>query len=194
LVELEQDVWGQGRVVEKPGDGGPAFVVKGCFAVSVAAGVKPVNGDANCPHAPLRAWVVGPQKEAQVAVRFGGNHPPPKCLRILAIHIDSGDVVIELGAVLKLELPLEIDLDQGSAVGFLGLEKLVPAVPAGALAIVKLIEGVSQNLGSAHTLRIERLDRGGYGYEFGVLGGMGLSGVGHRKVLIWRNYASGPSR
>src|SRR2546430_17451493 len=118
------------------------------FAVPVAPRVQPFNTDANESQAPAGRFAVnGRNEHAQMPSCLGRNHPAAKCLRVLAVHLGSTDPIIECLAVLKLKLSLKINFDQSAAVGFLRLVKLVKPVTSRSLPVIKLVQGVANDLG-----------------------------------------------
>src|SRR4051812_28290055 len=96
------------------------------------------------------------------------NHPSAKRLRVLAVHIDAGDAVVENDTVTELELAVEVDLDKRSAVGLLSLVKLVPSVSASSLPVVELIEGFSEDLAEAFASRIHHPEMGDHCVELWI--------------------------
>jgi hypothetical protein len=93
-----------------------------------------------------------------MAVSFGRDHPTEECLRILAVHISSSDLVTQRAAVLESELALEVDFDQGSAVGLLCFVELIPAIPPSPLTVIELIKGLAKNICYALAPRASRLN------------------------------------
>src|ERR1035437_969754 len=111
---------------------------------------------------------------------LGRDHPVAEFLRVFAVHVYPGDSVVLRYAVLKVKLPVEVDLDKCPAVGFFGLVKLVATVAAGSLAIVELIESVSKDLRGAQALGIKRLHLSGDDVQFCV----SFRAVAHALVLV----------
>src|SRR5438874_5597459 len=97
-------------MVKEPVDGGAAYLVEGCFPISVATCVQAVRCDPNYSRAPLRCQIVGPHKQAEVALRFRWDHPAAQCLRIFAVHFSSSDFEGKLGTILELKFSLDVDL------------------------------------------------------------------------------------
>ena len=76
-------------------------------------------------------------------------------MRVFTVYFDSPDAVIKRVAVLKLELAVEVDLDEVSALRPLYLVKLVPSVPAGALGRDRFPAGDGAAGGSARGAVVE---------------------------------------
>src|SRR6266446_4778370 len=65
--------------------------------------------------------------------------------RVLAIHFYACDPVVGGAAVLEVELPVQVDLDQRAHVGLFGLVQLVVCPPSGVLAVVQLVKSIPKD-------------------------------------------------
>src|SRR5690242_17142986 len=83
--------------------------------------------------------------EAQFAHGLRGQHPCA-AVAVLRVHLLAGNLEVELDAVIEVERPLQVDLNQRAEMGLLGLVQLFPAEASGVDAVVELVVGGSENL------------------------------------------------
>ena len=159
-------------MVKKPPNGFPTVLIQCCLAVSVSARVEKLGIGSHEARAPFGGGVLGPHEQAQMAVRLRRDHPPAECLREFAVNIDPGDTVIQGVTVSKPKLAVQVDFDELSTLRPFRIVKLVPPIAPSSLAVVKLVEGVSQHLRYTGTLRIKLSYRSIDGVQFGVNGGL----------------------
>ena len=98
----------------------------------------------------------------------GGIIQPPIRCEVLAVDVGPSDAVVEFCAVLKFELSMQVDFDQRPEVSLLGLEELIPAIAAGPLSIVELIERFAKDPGDPEALGVQLLKRSSHSVQLAV--------------------------
>lgn len=100
---------------------------------------------------------------------LGRDHPVGQLLRVFAVHLDTLNLVVEDLPVSEAELPLKIDLNQGPAVGLLGLVELLPAEAASMLPVQEHVESPPDYLADSSTISVESKEMGEYPLDFRVI-------------------------